>query len=44
MENDLNLNKDKDVNLFEMTIRVLGGFLSAYHLTGDNLFKTKAVS
>ena len=32
-----------DVNLFECTIRVLGGLLSTYALTGDELFKTKAV-
>ena len=31
-------DKDKDVNLFETTIRVLGGLLSAYHLTGDPVF------
>ncbi|XP_041346922.1 LOW QUALITY PROTEIN: endoplasmic reticulum mannosyl-oligosaccharide 1,2-alpha-mannosidase-like [Gigantopelta aegis] len=32
----------KDVNLFETTIRVLGGLLSAYHLTKDNMFLEKA--
>lgn len=32
-----------DVNLFETTIRVLGGLLSTYHLTGDQLFLEKAV-
>ena len=41
---DLNLDRDQDVNLFEITIRVLGGLLSSYHLTGDQLFKEKAVS
>ncbi|XP_045201287.2 endoplasmic reticulum mannosyl-oligosaccharide 1,2-alpha-mannosidase-like [Mercenaria mercenaria] len=40
--NGLSFDKDKDVNLFEITIRVLGGLLSAYHLTGDVVFKTKA--
>ncbi|XP_060595880.1 endoplasmic reticulum mannosyl-oligosaccharide 1,2-alpha-mannosidase-like isoform X2 [Ruditapes philippinarum] len=40
--NGLSFDKDKDVNLFEITIRVLGGLLSAYHLTGDELFKTRA--
>ncbi|XP_052789708.1 endoplasmic reticulum mannosyl-oligosaccharide 1,2-alpha-mannosidase-like [Mya arenaria] len=39
---DLSLDRDQDVNLFEITIRVLGGMLSSYHLTGDNLFKEKA--
>lgn len=42
--NDLTFDKNQDVNLFEITIRVLGGLLSAYHLTGDDLFKEKAVS
>lgn len=40
--NSLSFDKDKDVNLFEITIRVLGGLLSAYHLTGDEVFKEKA--
>ncbi|KAE9535087.1 hypothetical protein AGLY_008379 [Aphis glycines] len=38
-----NLDHYKDVNLFETTIRVLGGFLSAYHLSGDSLFLDKAL-
>ncbi|XP_060069698.1 endoplasmic reticulum mannosyl-oligosaccharide 1,2-alpha-mannosidase-like [Ylistrum balloti] len=41
--NELTFEKDKDVNLFEITIRVLGGLLATYHLTGDDLFKEKAV-
>ena len=36
--------EDKDVNLFETTIRVLGGLLSTYHLTQDELFLERAVS
>jgi hypothetical protein len=40
--NDLNFSIDKDVNLFETTIRVLGGLLSAFHLTADKIFLTKA--
>ncbi|XP_053229741.1 endoplasmic reticulum mannosyl-oligosaccharide 1,2-alpha-mannosidase isoform X3 [Podarcis raffonei] len=39
---DLNFNKNVDVNLFESAIRILGGLLSTYHLTGDNLFLEKA--
>lgn len=39
----LTFEKDKDVNLFEITIRVLGGMLATYHLTGDDIFKEKAV-
>lgn len=45
IETGLNFNEyASDVNLFEVTIRVLGGLLSAYHLTGDPLYKNKAVS
>lgn len=32
-----------DVNLFEVTIRILGGLLSTYHFTKDELFLEKAV-
>uniref|UniRef100_A0A452I8I7 alpha-1,2-Mannosidase n=1 Tax=Gopherus agassizii TaxID=38772 RepID=A0A452I8I7_9SAUR len=39
---DLLLDKNVDVNLFESTIRILGGLLSAYHLSGDSLFLEKA--
>lgn len=34
---------DYDVNLFETTIRMLGGLLSAFHLTEDDLYLDKAV-
>ena len=34
----------RDVNLFETTIRVLGGLLSAFHLSQDDVFLDKAVS
>ena len=40
---DLIIEQDRDVNLFETTIRVLGGLLSAYHLTEDQVFLDKAV-
>uniref|UniRef100_A0A3Q3WGZ0 alpha-1,2-Mannosidase n=1 Tax=Mola mola TaxID=94237 RepID=A0A3Q3WGZ0_MOLML len=40
----LTFNKNVDVNLFESTIRILGGLLSTYHLTGDTLFLEKAVN
>ena len=34
VEKELSLAPDRDqINLFECTIRVLGGFLSTYHLT-----------
>uniref|UniRef100_UPI00358FB743 endoplasmic reticulum mannosyl-oligosaccharide 1,2-alpha-mannosidase isoform X1 n=2 Tax=Myxine glutinosa TaxID=7769 RepID=UPI00358FB743 len=39
---ELNFNKNVDVNLFECTIRILGGLLSTFHLTGDKLFLDKA--
>lgn len=39
---ELHFDKDVDVNLFESTIRILGGLLSAYHLSGDPLFLLKA--
>uniref|UniRef100_A0A8C5RMU7 alpha-1,2-Mannosidase n=1 Tax=Laticauda laticaudata TaxID=8630 RepID=A0A8C5RMU7_LATLA len=39
---ELDFQKDVDVNLFESAIRILGGLLSTYHLSGDNLFLEKA--
>ncbi|XP_077986058.1 endoplasmic reticulum mannosyl-oligosaccharide 1,2-alpha-mannosidase-like isoform X2 [Glandiceps talaboti] len=41
--NTLDVNPNVDVNLFETTIRVLGGLLSTYHLSGDTVFLDKAV-
>ncbi|CAB3406028.1 unnamed protein product [Caenorhabditis bovis] len=35
IENSLNFDKHVDVNVFETTIRAIGGLLSAYHLTGN---------
>jgi hypothetical protein len=37
IEKKLSFDKHQDVNLFETTIRVLGGLLSAYHLSGIDL-------
>ncbi|XP_056147174.1 endoplasmic reticulum mannosyl-oligosaccharide 1,2-alpha-mannosidase [Lampris incognitus] len=42
VEKELSFSKNVDVNLFESTIRILGGLLSAYHLSGDQLFLEKA--
>lgn len=42
VDKNLNFNIQKDVNLFEVTIRVLGGLLSAYHLSNDVMFLHKA--
>uniref|UniRef100_A0A8C5F8E0 alpha-1,2-Mannosidase n=2 Tax=Gadus morhua TaxID=8049 RepID=A0A8C5F8E0_GADMO len=39
---ELSFNKNVDVNLFETTIRILGGLLSTYHLSGDPMFLEKA--
>ncbi|MEQ2181488.1 Endoplasmic reticulum mannosyl-oligosaccharide 1,2-alpha-mannosidase [Goodea atripinnis] len=44
VEKELSFDKNVDVNLFETTIRILGGLLSCYHLTGDQLFLDKAVN
>ena len=42
MAERLDLAVNRDVNLFETTIRVLGGLLSAFHLSGDDVFLQKA--
>lgn len=40
----LDFNKNQDVNVFETTIRILGGLLSAYHLSNnDKLYLEKAI-
>ncbi len=44
VKESLRFDKHKYVNLFEVTIRVLGSLLSTYRLTGDNDFLSKAVS
>lgn len=44
VQEKMDVAQNTDVNLFETTIRVLGGLLSTYHLTGDALFLDKAVS
>jgi mannosyl-oligosaccharide alpha-1,2-mannosidase len=41
--NTMVIAKDRDVNVFETTIRILGGLLSAYHLSTDYVFLEKAV-
>lgn len=43
VENELSFEKNQEVNLFETTIRVLGGLLSAYHLSGDEMFLAKSL-
>lgn len=44
VDKHLHFDVNRDVNLFEVTIRVLGGLLSIYHLSGDRMFLNKAVS
>ena len=42
---DLKVDPDKAVNLFETTIRVVGGLLAAFHLSnGDMVMLYKAAS
>lgn len=43
VKDKMNFEINKDVNVFETTIRVLGGLLSTYHLTQDKLFLRKAI-
>lgn len=40
---NLTFARDANLQLFEVVIRELGGLLSAYHLSGDQVFLTKAV-
>lgn len=42
VKESLSFEKDKFVNLFEITIRVLGSLLATYHLSGDEIMKEKA--
>ena len=41
---NLSFTRDAYVSTFEITIRVLGGLLSAYHISQDRVFLDKAVS
>ncbi len=40
---DLDYDMDYNVNTFETTIRILGGFLSAYYLSNDELYLQRAI-
>jgi len=40
--NNLDFEKDNSVSLFEITIRLLGGLMSAFHLSGERIFLEKA--
>lgn len=41
---NLTFAQSRDVQVFEIIIRALGGLLSAFHLSNDVVFLTKAVS
>ncbi|KAA1103445.1 mannosyl-oligosaccharide alpha-1,2-mannosidase [Puccinia graminis f. sp. tritici] len=44
VERDLSFDVDGDLNAFETTIRILGGLLSVYHLSGnDTIYLEKAI-
>ena len=43
VKTELDFNQDNEVNLFETTIRMLGGLLSAYYLSNDSLYLDKAI-
>lgn len=43
VKDDLDYRFDYNVNVFETTIRMLGGLLSAFHLTNDDVYLDKAV-
>ncbi|CAI9757585.1 unnamed protein product [Fraxinus pennsylvanica] len=40
--NSLDFNKNYDASVFETTIRVVGGLISSYDLSGDKMFLEKA--
>lgn len=42
VKNDLDYHFDYNVNVFETTIRMLGGLLSAFHLSEDDVFLDRA--
>lgn len=42
-ENTLDYDLDSEVNLFETTIRMLGGLLSAYQMTNSTTYRNKAI-
>ncbi|XP_035381885.1 mannosyl-oligosaccharide 1,2-alpha-mannosidase IA isoform X2 [Electrophorus electricus] len=41
--NNLDLNSNGEASLFEVNIRYVGGLLSAYYLTGEEVFKQKVL-
>ncbi|XP_069478835.1 mannosyl-oligosaccharide 1,2-alpha-mannosidase IC isoform X2 [Ambystoma mexicanum] len=43
VETSLDLNVHGEASLFEINIRYVGGLLSAYYLTGEEIFREKAI-
>ncbi|XP_052003609.1 mannosyl-oligosaccharide 1,2-alpha-mannosidase IA-like [Xyrauchen texanus] len=43
IQNNLDLNSNGEASLFEVNIRYVGGLLSAFYLTGAEIFKQKVV-
>jgi len=43
VKDEFSIEMDRDVNFRETTVRILAGVLSAYHLTGDEIYLAKAV-
>ncbi|CAN0577803.1 unnamed protein product, partial [Ectocarpus sp. 12 AP-2014] len=43
VKNKLTFSHASEVSVFETTIRELGGLLSAFDLSKDEIFKTKAI-
>ncbi|XP_060640425.2 mannosyl-oligosaccharide 1,2-alpha-mannosidase IC [Anolis sagrei] len=43
VENSFDLNVNGEASLFEVNIRYVGGLLAAYYLTGEEVFKSKAL-
>ncbi|KAM3614500.1 uncharacterized protein V6R79_015478 [Siganus canaliculatus] len=43
VQSSLDLNSNGEASLFEVNIRYVGGLLSAYYLTGEEVFKNKVM-
>ncbi|XP_076128015.1 mannosyl-oligosaccharide 1,2-alpha-mannosidase IA-like [Alosa pseudoharengus] len=43
VENNLDFNMNTEISVFEVNIRFVGGLLSAYYLSGKEVFRQKAV-
>ncbi|XP_061573275.1 mannosyl-oligosaccharide 1,2-alpha-mannosidase IA [Cololabis saira] len=43
VQTSLDLNSNGEASLFEVNIRYVGGLLSAYYLTGEEMFKSKVM-